>query len=400
MTVPRLTFEVAFGVDPNTVPTAGQWVDLSSRVRSNPGVSWTFGRRFELDRTEAGVGSVTLDNADRELDPANEASTYWPDVKPMVRCRLIADTYSDVYSDTYDGTQVFEGFIEGWRPVWPGQTDSVVQVPIVDGFKLLSQARTSAAYTEETSGSRIGNLLDAAGWPASTRDLDTGQSDVQAYTESDRTVLSAIKEAATTEDGVFLIAPDGTATFRDRNSRILNLTSEVTFGDGAGELPYYDLVPSFDDERVWNDISVTPAGLTVQRASDSASESSYGLRSLSLSTLHTSELVAADFAGWLVTRYAQPTLRVDTIVLLGHADDEVLGQVLTRTPGDRVTIKRRPPGGGDPIVLEVFIESVTHNVTAAEWVTTWGLSAASSQTFWLLGEAGFSEIGETTTLGF
>lgn len=392
MTLPALTFEAAFGVDPGTVPTAGQWVDLSSRMRVSPGIVWSYGRRSELDRMEAGMGSVRLDNADRALDPTNEASVYWPNVKPMVRCRLTA-THLTV------DHRVFEGFVEGWTPSWPGFTDSIVDVPIVDGFKLLSMARTSAAYALQKSGTRIGALLDAAGWPAGKRDVGAGQSDVQAYTASDRIVLNAIRDAAETEDGVFLVMPDGNATFRDRYSRIVS-TSQATFGDGSGELPYAALVPSFDDERLWNDISANPEGLTVQRAADTASQDAYGRRWLEKETLHTTELEAGDFANWLIGRYATPRLRVETIRLQGHADDDVQTQILTRTPGDRVTVIRRPPGGGAPMQLDVFVEHVSHRVFGMEWETTWGLSPAFNETVWLLGEAGFSELGQTTRLGF
>ncbi len=400
MTLPGLTFQVAFGVDPGTVPTAGQWTDLSARMRVEPGVSWSYGRQTELDRMQAGIGSVRLDNSDRALDPTNEAGAYWPNVRPMVRCRLTADAYSDIYSDIYGyDTQVFEGFVEGWAPSWPGQTDSVVDVPIVDGFKLLSMARTSAAYAEEASGTRVTNLLDAGGWPAGRRAVDVGQSDVQAYAASDRIVLNAIQDAANTEDGVFYITPSGDATFLSRYSRV-NTASVVTFGDGVGELPYAALQTTFDDDRLWNDISATPDGLTIQRAVDAASQSAYGPRWLDLQTLHTTENEAADFASWLLGRYSEPRLRVDAIQILGHSSADVLEQCLSRRPGDRVTVMRRPPGGGDPIQLDVFIESVDHRVGADEWVTTWSLSPASDDVVWLLGVAGFTELGSTTKLGY
>lgn len=429
MTLPTFRFEVAFGVAPQTTPSVigadqwelglagsseigvttllgdpGEWTDLSDRLRASPGISWGYGRTTELDRMQAGYGSVRLDNSDRALDPSNEDSPFWPHVRPMVRCRLtVADpewfaTWPEVWPLMW-GRQVFVGFVEGWAPSWPGQTDSVVDVPVVDGFKLLASARTSAGYSLESSGVRIANLLTAAGWNTDDRELDAGQSDVQAYAPSDRIVLNAIQETADTEDGVFYITPDGVAQFRDRYSRIVS-TSQATFGDGPGELPYRDLAPTWDDERVWNDVSATPDGLTVQRAEDVGSQASYGPRWLEKQTLHTSELEAADYASWLLGRYAEPRLRVDQLVLLAHANDDVLAQVMARTPGDRVTVMRRPPGGGVPMQLDVFIESVSHRIFGAEWVTTWSLSPAFLETVWRLGVEGFSELGETSRLSY
>jgi hypothetical protein len=417
VTIPRLKFEVAFGVPPQTTVDgigedpwllgvtgfsevgettrlgyAGDWTDMSSRLRATPGVWWSYGRLSELDRMEAGVGSVMLDNTDRALDPANLDSPYWPYVRPMTRCRLTVVDGSTRFP-------VFVGFIEGWTPSWPGLTDSVVELPIVDGFKLLALARTSAAYALAASGTRVANLLDAAGWNADDRDLNAGRSDVQALAADDRYVLAAIQDAAETEDGVFYITPAGFAQFRSRDDRIVS-SSQATFGDGPGELPYQDLVPSFDDERLWNDVSATPEGLTVQRAVNVSSQETYGPRWLEKNTIHTSELEAADFANWLLGRYSEPALRVDKIVLHAHANDDVLTQVLARSPGDRVTVLRRPPGGGDPIRLQVFIESVSHNVFGAEWITTWSLSPVQAEASWQLGVAGFSEAGETTRLSY
>jgi hypothetical protein len=326
------------------------------------------------------------------LDPTNEAGPYWPYIRPMVRCRLTVINGSDRFS-------VFVGFIEGWSPLWPGQTDSVVEVPVVDGFTFLASARTSVGYPLAASGTRVGDLLDAAGWNADDRDLDAGQSDVQAYTAEDRVVLSAIQETSDTEDGVFYITPAGVAQFRDRSDRIVS-DSLATFGDGPGELPYRDLIPAFNYDHLWNDVSAEPVGLAVQRAESVSSQAAYGTRWLAKNTIHTSEFEAADFVNWLLGRYSQPRLRVEQIVLMAHGNPDVLTQVLARTPGDRVKVIRRPPGGGDPIELEVFIESVSHNISGAEWITTWSLSPVQANASWRWGVPGSSELNVSTRLSY
>lgn len=391
--VATVKFEAAFGIAPGVVPTTNDWVDLSDRLGDPVGVVWSYGRQTELDRVEAGTGTVTLDNTDRELEPVYSGSSYHPDVRPMVRVRCTAEFSASTYS-------VFEGFVEAWQPTWVHPADGWVTLPVVDGLKLLALARTSASYSEQKSGARIGALLDAASWPAGNRDLDTGQSDVQAYTASDRNVLNAIRDAAEAEDGVFFIAPDGDATFYDRYSRVV-AESQATFGDGSGELPYADLQVSYDDTVLWNDVSVTRDGGSVQRADSPSSITTYGRRWLDKDGLIiTSDSEADDLANWLIRRYRNPRLRVEAITLEGHQDDSVMTQILTRTIGDRITVKRRPPGGGAAIEFDAFIERVEHRVRGVEWVTSWRLSPAFDETVWLLGTAGFSELGDTTALGY
>jgi hypothetical protein len=369
------------------------WVDLSSRLRAP--VTWAYGRQTELDRVETGTGSLVLGNVDRALDPNHDGSPYYPYVRPMVRVQLTA--VHD--ATTYD---VFEGYAEAWQPRWiHADTDATVIVRVVDGLELLQQARTSAGYDQATSGTRIGALLDAADWPVGKRDLDPGQSDVQAYTASDRIVGNALKDTAATEDGIFFVAPDGDATSRDRLSLVVG-ASQVTLGDSGSEMRYRALEPDYSVERLYNDVSVTPDGLSVQRARDDPSHRLYGLRSLLRDgTLHVTELEASDAAHWLLRRYREPRQRIDAVELMGHRDaDDTLEQILSRTLGDRVLVRRRPPGGGDPIEIESVIEHVQHTIAETVWTTVWRLSPASTETVWLLETPGASELEESTYAGY
>ena len=50
-------------------------------------------------------------------------------------------------------------------------------------------------------------------------------------------------------------------TFRDRNhKRTQQFTSQATFGNGSGELPFSDVITTLDDSKVLNVISVTRDG--------------------------------------------------------------------------------------------------------------------------------------------
>lgn len=376
-----------------TTEIVSEWVDLTDRVGYPGGISWRYGRDNERESPDAGTGSVVFDNADRALDPTNQASPFWPFVRPMTRIRVRATHLTVTYP-------VLEAFVESWPPRWAGDNHAFVTCQLVDGFKLLAQARTSVGYVQAPSGTRIRALLDAADWPTEKRTIDAGQSEVQVYTASDRIVLNAIRDTAKTESGVFFIDPAGNAVFRDRLSRIV-AESQVTLDELSATLPYEDIHLSFDEAIVWNDIAVKPEGLTVQRAEDDVSQAAFGHRQLpEFGGLVVTELEASDLAHWTLRRYKNARLRVDAIDLAGDLFPAVMTQILAREVGDRVTVEGTPPGGGAVISEEVFIEHVSHNIGATSWRTTWQLSPAFAEVVWLAGLEGFSEAGETTFAGY
>lgn len=394
--MPTVTVEAGFGFGVHDTVTT--WVDLTSRVGYPGGIRWNYGRVNEREQPDAGTGSITFDNSDRALDPTNTASAFWPDVKPMVPIRVTA-THN---ASTRD---VLYAYAEGWPPEWEGSEYGWVTVPIVDGFKLLSMAETSVAYTEALTGTRVGDLLDAAGWPAGRRDVGSGQSVIQAYDASQRIILNALRETAEVENGVFFIDPSGNATFHSRLQRI-NPSVAETFGETSG-LPYETVLPSYDDSDIWNDVAITPWGLGIRSAEDTASQGEFGHRRLEkLDIRLIDELVAQDRADGLLARLKDPVLRVDRLTVEGDlfssGATDVMEAILTLGVGDLVTVISQPAGGGSPLSVSVFIERVSHRIEATSWRTTYQLSPFydDQANSWLIGVVGASEIGTTTVLGW
>ena len=358
-----LTVEIGFADNPLTAsPT---WTDVSAYVRR---FATRRGRSHELDQIRASTLRMTLDNSDGRFDPTYTSGAYYNNVHQMKQIRVRA-AYS---STTYE---LFRGHITAWPQSWPQKKDATVKLVAVDGFRLLNQAYTATAEAQETSGTRIGNLLDDASWPATWRSIATGDVTVQAYTPACQAILGLIRTVADTEGGLFFIDGQARVVFQERSYRA-GLSSVATFGDGAGELPYVGLILGYDDTQIWNRVEVASIGLALQVSENVSSQGLYGKRVLKLfDLLHVSNAAASSLASALVVRYKNPSVRVNQMNIVPAADVTLWPHALGRELSDLVTVKRRPPAG-NTISQDVHIEGVAHRVDAPKqmWATTFELS--------------------------
>lgn len=275
----------------------------------------------------------------------------------------------------------------------------------------VSAARATAHYNAgitawrgDRSGARIGRILDAVGWPAADRSIDTGLAVLQSATLG-TTVLDALQRIEETEQGRLFVTADGKVRFIARDSMLKTpyTTSQATFGDSGSELEFGDLTYDDSDNSIVNEAQVSRNNGVVQIVRDTTSQTRYLRRTLVLSGLeHQDDSTSRDLANWVVQHYKDPFRRATGLRLEPSAGNEAthFPQVLGRELADRVTVKRIPQNLGAAINQDVNIEGIGHTVSADQWVTTWDLSPAEAQVYWILGVAGFSELGVTTRLGF
>jgi len=385
-----VTVEAAFGYDPLATPT---WTDISAYVR---GFTINRGRSRLLDDMKAGKAQITLDNTDSRFDPAHTGGAYSPDVKVFTPIRIQAD-YN---AATYD---LFRGFAESWPQTYPGMKDSVVVLPCVDGFRLLAMYEAELTEIAEDAGTRIDNLLDTAGWPGGAwRDTDSGNHVVAALDAEFSSVLGEIKRAVLVEQGLFWIAGDGTATFRDGNTRLEDDSIQATFSDDGNDLAYTSIQLDHDDSQLWNKAVVTRSDGTAQTASDATSIGDHGERDLHLSeTVHVADGEANALAEWLVSEFKDIRVRVPALTVKpGQDPSNLWPKALGLEFLDKVNVERTPPSG-TTVDVDCYVEGVSHTVSMVggrRWETTFQLSPDLQHTdFWILGT---SELGTETRLGY
>lgn len=277
---------------------------------------------------------------------------------------------------------------------------------ILDEFSIydsaLSAARVEAHYDagahpwlNDNSGTRVERILDAVGWPDADREVDEGQSLLQA-TSLNETALSHLQAVDATENGRLFITATGKLRFDSRHAAIteaVSNTSQGTFGDTDPDMPYEELSPEYSIEKVRNDIRVSSQGQSTQVAEDLTSQGRYLKRTYE----HSGSLAAnanelRDEADYLLSRYKDPKLRFRSMQLKPLNDPYLWQQVIWREIGDRVTVKKTPPGGGAIIESDVLIEGIEHSIEpGGNWTTTWKLSQEAAQAFWIWDQSVWDE---------
>lgn len=257
-------------------------------------------------------------------------------------------------------------------------------------------AATIGTHPAETADVRIARLLDAAGWPAGTRDLDVGQSTLTEITEPSGTALEQILRAAVdSELGYFYQAPDGVMTFYNR--------AALSGGSAVAALvdtDYRGLEVGYDDDSLYTQARVTLGqtdGGTIVKA-DAAAIAAYGPRALER-TADLSAADALDMAGALLARYSSPRLRASTVELEPQSDPTaaLYAAVLAAGIWEKISVSRTPPGGGDPIAASYWVEGIRHEIRPDQWKITLSCSPTADTEAWVLG---VSKLDESTILGY
>jgi hypothetical protein len=204
--------------------------------------------------------------------------------------------------------------VEDWPVTFPGEVDTETRVTLVDGMKMLAVANISGSFSQQGSGARVGAILDAINWPAAERDINVGTATVPAITLTNVSALEHLQQIAHAEGGRFFIGKNGYAVFREGTEVNPDISTRTWADDGTG-MSYRDIALVFDDNLILNDVHLTRTGGTEQVATDSGSQTQYGIRSTSETDIQlVSDGAVLDRATEQVRRYAHPVLRLESLV--------------------------------------------------------------------------------------
>lgn len=426
MALPTVRVEVGF-----TSPYVGSFFVIGDPLRGRVGVdaigaddiwseipracirSWSVRRGVSQGnsptrRYEPATLSIVLNDGDRRFDPDNLAGPYVSagisQITPMRRVRITA---------VWDGVAypIVTAYADDWVPEYIGGFWTYTTLLATDASKIFSDDDRPAVApvgTGELTGTRVGRVLDSIGWPTEDRIISAGDLTVQA-TDLSGSALSELQLVQDTELGEFFLNASGLAVFQDRSyitSNPASRDSQATFGDGGyvatGELPYADVKLTGADDALANRVRATMVGGTEQIAQDAASMAANLKKTHERSDLiMQTDAAALEWANALLYQYKDPVRRFARLEFntpSPEVEAVLWPQVLGREFGDRITIRRRPAGGGAVIEHDAFVRGVEHESDGVAWTSALVLQSTDRYSFFtiehpLLGRVGVNPIG-------
>jgi hypothetical protein len=345
--------------------------DVSEYVRS---LSISRGRSDQFSSFRAGTLTLVLNNNDRRFDPINESSPYYNSttgrsgVTPRRRVQIVGDNIP-----------LFTGRVSDIDVEYNYEL-STVTITAADDFTLLANTFTGAASTPpvELSGARVSRILNLpeVAYPAASRSIGTGVAALGAFPIAANTnAANYLGRVAEAEQGLFFCAADGTLTFTDRATTAFALPV-VNFTDQGIGLPYQNLATIYGNEFLFNRVQATTETGVPQIAEDAASQTTFGVTTLTLDGLLLgSDADALTLAEQLLSFYKQPEYRFDDLRLVVSAmSDLERDSVLQVEMGDVISIERTfTVGSPASVVKEYGVDRIPHQILPDRHIVTFGL---------------------------
>lgn len=328
------------------------------------------------------------------------SSADWKDTVSVEQCG-IGRTFS-IDTSPSSGIDFTSNFV--------GTVDEIVGYEF-SGVNPISETDVSTNYaigkgtylTGNTTTQRLTSLLEMADWMSDGETFSTSISTVQGIQTENKTVLAALKECETADQGRLFCDRSGLVKFISHTEFASNSTyntSQRTFGDGTGELPYLDLEFTYNDQLIYNRTIVARNNGATAVVNDTTSQGQYFIRTNSLSGLiNDTDDQINNIAQARLATYKQPQLRIDRMTFTPRRLLSMYATTITDDIGIRITVNRRPQGVGSVISKELIVEGISHDIGVSSWVTTYNLSPAPL-VYLILDDTTFGVMDSTNLLSF
>lgn len=353
------------------------WVDVTCHFRN---VELQGGVDYTVGRFTAGSAQLVADNGDGWASLMVEQAMG-------IRVRRQVRVVATIQAGPLAGTDVplFRGFIDAITPTYLAGARPGVQFDCVDALSIFAADDPlelgAPVGAGDLSGQRIGRLLDRVGWPATMRDLDTGQVEVQATTMA-RNYADEMGVTTDSEGGALFIRPDGYVAFRDRDW--LRTQAAPTYI--IGNVPGADVCPSSwvtgqSMGEIVSKVALANSGGEAHNYVDGTTFAEVGP-----ATFRRFDLICADegqldvLAGRILQVRGAVTARVRGTTLSLLADPRWAGAFLADLRyGARFTasyVDPITPAGN--FTMPTVCTRIAHRIDAdGDWVVTLGLEDAS-----------------------
>jgi hypothetical protein len=320
-----------------------------------------------------GTAKIVFVDQTGQFNPANTSSPLFGKIKPMRKIRMTATFNSINYN-------LGSFYVQEWNYQSPtGFDPAYVTLNCVDGFQLLNLTTlttVSGGTAGQTCAQRITSLLDAGEWPGGMRQISTTSTTlVQADSGLSRSLLASLQEIEQTETGALYIDQRGFVKFMSRADIITASGAALTqFSDvnGSGDITYQQVEFDISDYQMINKVTVTPAGLTGQTASDTASIDDYFQHSRVRTGLMTTEADALNQAQMIIASRKEQGVNIQlnslTIDAYGTDDPARVTAALELDIFSPIEVTQTLPAGN--VISDSLIAGVQYQITPKSFLVT------------------------------
>ena len=354
------------------------------------------GRPDQLSQMPIGQASLVLDDqaSQRSFDPSNTASPYVESGYGIAPMR-----YAQIYGGTAGDEPLFVGRVQDLDIEYEQPKISRAVISLVDDLAQLARTNLKSFNpSSQLTSARVSAILDRpeVGYSTATRSITAGNFTCGTVAYDDNVnVKAAIDAVVIAEDGRFFVSRGGTATFQPTVDFTFG-TATLSFGDAGGTaIPYQALSVGYGVETLYNNIQVGVQGLALATASDSTSQSEFGIQTLSLNDVPLDTLAAGTtLAQNLRDKYKDPVFRFNEISIVLNGLSEANAQaVSTLEIGDLVSVTKSFTVGSPTTVQKtMFVEQITHNITPNSHTVTLGLGQAQLLTAFILDTSALDDV--------
>ena len=355
--------------------------DVTARVRSVAGTTINRGRdqARPLSPPMAGLLNMLLDNQSGDYSPENSSSPLngflYPGHTTVFRASYGSFTYNEPgtrYDEPgvpYDGSgyDLFTGVLDEVSHQ-PDVGKRLVSAPALGPLsKLVGKKVSTALYQNITTAVALGHILDAVGWSATARIINTGYTTLQWWALDEEDAFQAAAKLLNSEGPGATIyeSGDGRIVFEGRNYRIVasrGITPTRTYrSQGAEPLlsPPFAYIPKIADI-----VNIATAQQFTRTLAGSLTAVWTLGATLTLGANETRTFLARSTTGDPFSEAVAPVLTTDYAVSAGS----VASTALNRTSGYNVTISIAA-GAGGATVTGLQMRAKLAPVTATTSVT-------------------------------
>jgi len=200
----------------------------------------------------SGTLTAILTNESGDYSTFNTSSPLAGNLVPGRKVKLTGNDGSTTFT-------LWSGFLDSIEPLPSATGANTARLKAIGPLGYLNKFEVSTAlFSDTATGTLIGEVLDAAGWPADDRDIDTGLVTLPYFWTERVPTFKALRLIEDTETAMLEENASGQVVYRDRHARskdTRSADSQATYSDASGAALAYSVVRQIDPLKfIYNEL--------------------------------------------------------------------------------------------------------------------------------------------------